>query len=107
MRHNYKRIFSYDPIKKEVTNYRSLGEECIFNSHWYDEIFYEVWALSNHTNEVVLGVSLSGDMYQLSPAGYGKYVKEDAYSAQTIHKGAVLTAIANYKKAHDLPFDED
>lgn len=107
MRHNYKRILSYDPIKKEVINYRGLGEEYIFRDRWYDEVFYEIWALSNHTTEVVLGFSLNGDMYQLSPAQYGTYVKEDLYSAQTINKSSVLAAISKYKMKHNIPFDED
>lgn len=105
MRHNYRKILSYDPVKKEVTTYRELGEEYIFKTKWYDEIFFEVWALSNHTAEVVLGFSLSGDMYQLSITEYG-YVKEDLYSAQTIPKGSVLTAVATYKKKHNLPFED-
>lgn len=107
MRHNYRRILSYDPVKKEVIQYRALGEDYIFNFRRYDEVFYEVWALSNHTTEVVLGFSLANDMYQLSPASYGTYVKEDMYSAQTIPKGSVLAAIANYKKRHHISFDED
>lgn len=106
MRHNYRQILSYDPVKKAVIEYRALGEEYIFQKRWYDEVFYEVWALSNHTTEVVLGFSLAGDMYQLSPAGYGTYVKEDIYSAQTISKGAVLRAISEYKMKHNMPFDE-
>lgn len=96
MRHNYKCILAYDPVKKEVTNYCGLGEEYIFHGDYYDEIFYEVWALANHQTSVVLGLSLTGDMYQLSPAQYGTYVKEDLFSAQTIKKGSVLTAIAKF-----------
>lgn len=107
MRHNYRRMLSYDPVKKQVTNYRALGEDYIFRERWYDEAFFELWALSNHATEVVLGFSLNGDMYQLSVANYGTYIKEDIYSAQTISKGAVLAAIANYKKKHNIPFDED
>lgn len=107
MRHNYKRILSYDPVSKEVKQYRALGEEYLFNERLYDEVFYEIWALSNHTTEVTLGFSLTGDMYQLSPAPYGTYVREDLYSAQTIKKGSVLTAIADFKKKNNLPFDED
>lgn len=106
MRHNYSRMLSYDPAKKEVIRYRALGEDYLFKDKWYDEVFYEIWALSNHTTEVVLGFSVSGDMYQLSPASYGKYVKEDIYSAQTIPKGAVLAAISRYKLKNNIPFDE-
>lgn len=107
MRHNYRRMLAYNPVKKEVTQYKPLGEDFIFRDKWYDEIFFTLWNNSNHTTEVILGISLNGDLYQLSPAAYGGYVKEDIYSAQTISKGAVLAAIATYKKNHNMKFDED
>lgn len=107
MRHNYRSIFSYNPVKKEVITFKGLGEGYLFKGFMYDEIFYRIWAISNHTEEVVLGLSISGDMYQLSPASYGTYVKEDLYSAQTIPKGAVLAAISKYKSKHNIPFDEE
>lgn len=107
MRHNYRRILAYDPIKKEVTAYRAFTEDDIFNSRLYDEMFYEVWALSNHTTETVIGFSLTNDIYQLSPAGYGAYVKEDIYGGGSINKGAVLSAIARYKAKNNIVFDED
>lgn len=107
MRHNYRRILSYDPIKKEVTAYRAFTEDDIFNSRLYDEMFYEVWALSNHATETVIGFSLTNDIYQLSPAGYGTYVKEDIYGGGSVNKGAVLAAIAKYKTKNNIIFDED
>lgn len=107
MRHNYRRMLAYNPVKKEVTVYRAFTEDDIFDSQLYDETFYEVWALSNHTTETVIGFSLTNDIYQLSPAGYGTYVKEDYYAGGGINKGAVLTAIAEYKKKNNVDFDED
>lgn len=107
MRHNYRKMIAYDPVKKEVKDYRSLGQEYIFNGQKYDEVFYELWALSNHTTEVLLGISLSGDLYQLSPASYGRYVKEDFYSAQTINKGSVLRAVSEYIMRNNLPFGDE
>lgn len=106
MRHNYGRILAYDPAENRVTVYKPLGEEYIFEDKMLDEAFYEVLAKTNRMNEVVLGFSLTGDMYQLSPAGYGTYVKEDIYSAQKINKSKVLTAISTYKEQHNLSFEE-
>lgn len=100
-------MLAYNPVKKEVTVYRAFTEDDIFDSQLYDETFYEVWALSNHTTETVIGFSLTNDIYQLSPAGYGTYVKEDYYAGGSINKGAVLTAIAEYKKKNNVDFDED
>lgn len=107
MRHNYRKMLAYDPVKKEVKIYRTFRERDIFNGQKYDEVFYEIWALSDHTTQVVLGLSLSGDMYQLSPASYGRYVKEDMYSAQTINKGSVLRAVAEYIMKNKLPFGDE
>lgn len=107
MRHNYRRMLIYDPVKKKVIKYRPLAEKYIFQSGWYEEVFNSLWEISDHNREVVLGFSLNGDLYQLSPADYGTYIKEDLYSAQTIPKGSVLAAIARYKQQHNLPFDED
>lgn len=107
MRHNYRRILSYNPVKKEVTVYRAFTEDDIFDYKYYDEMFYEVWALSNHTTETVLGFSLANDIYQLSPARYGTYVKEDFYGGESINKGAVLSAIVRYKAKNHINFDED
>lgn len=106
MRHNYGRIIAYDPIDNKVTVYKPLGEEYIFQDKKLDEVFYEVLAKTDRMNEMVLGFSLTGDMYQLSPAGYGTYVKEDIYSAQRVDKGKVLAAIVHYKKQHNISFDE-
>lgn len=106
MRHNYRQILSYNPVKKEVLVYRPLGEDVIFRPRIYLETFYEVWGLSDHTNEIVLGLSLTNDLFQLSPAEYGTYIKEDWYSGQDINKGSVLAAISRYKLKHNLPFDE-
>lgn len=107
MRHNYRRILSYDPIKKEVTAYRAFTEDDIFNSRLYDEMFYEVWALSNHATETVIGFSLTNDIYQLSPAGYGTYVKEDIHGGGSVNKSAVLSAITRYKEKNNIKLDED
>lgn len=106
MRHNYRHFVAYDPIKKEISVYKRLGEDYHFKSHRLDEAFYEVLGKANRLTEVVLGFSASGDMYQLSPAEYGVYVKEDSVTAAKIHKGAVLAAISRYKMAHHIPYDE-
>lgn len=106
MRHNYGRILAYDPVEDRVTVYKPLGEEYLFEDKKLDEVFYEVLAKTDRLNELVLGFSLTGDMYQLSPAPYGTYVKEDFYSAQKINKNRVLAAVSRYKLQHRLPFDE-
>lgn len=106
MRHNYGRILAYDPIEDRVTVYKALGEEYLFEDKKLDEVFYEVLAKTDRMNELVLGFSLTGDLYQLSPAGYGTYVKEDYWSAVKLNRSKILTAIARYKERHNMKFDE-
>lgn len=106
MRHNYGRILAYDPVEDRVTVYKSLGEEYIFEEKKLDEVFYEVLAKTNRINELVLGFTLTNDMYQLSPAAYGTYVKEDYWSAVKLNRGKILAAISRYKKEHHLKFEE-
>lgn len=104
MRHFYRKILSYNPIKKQVISYGAIGENDIFNTKKQDKIFEEIWSSSDHMQEVVLGFTVSNDMYQLSEASYG-YIKEDFYSANIIQKGAVLRAIDIYRMDNHLPFD--
>lgn len=104
MRHFYRKILSYNPIKKEVVAYEAVGENDIFNTKKQDKLFQKIWESSNHIQEVVLAFTVSNDMYQLSEASYG-YIKEDPYSAGTIKKGAVLRAIDIYRMDHKLSFD--
>lgn len=107
MRHNYKQLVAYDPAENRVTVYKSLGEEYLFEEKKLDTAFYEVYYKTNRMNEMVLGISVSGDLYQLSPAAYGTYIKEDAPSTRFLHKGKLLCAIAKYKQEHNIPFDEE
>ena len=106
MRHNYKHLLAYDPALDKVTVYKFLGEEYIFEERMLDEAFYEVLSKTNRMDEMVLGFSLTGDMYQLAPAGYGTYVKEDLYSTQMLSKGKVLRALAKYKMDNNIKFEE-
>lgn len=105
MRHNYRRIVAYDPVSDRVTVCKELGEDYIFQEKWLDEAFYEVLGKTDRMNEVVLGFSLANDMYQLSPAPYGTYVKEDFYTAQDINKSRVLVAVDKYRQKHHIKYE--
>lgn len=107
MRHNYKQLIAYDPADNRVTVYKFLGEEYLFEEKKLDTAFYEVYYKTNRMNEMVLGISVGGDLYQLSPASYGTYIKEDATSTRFLSMGKILCAITKYKEQHNIPFDED
>lgn len=107
MRHNYKQIIAYDPADNKVTAYKFLGEQYIFAEKELDAEFYKIYYGTNRMNEMILGISVGGDLYQLSPANYGTYIKEDSTSTRFLKKGRILCAITEYKKKHNIPFDEE
>ena len=107
MRHNYKCICAYDAQENRVTVYKALGEEYLFEEKMLDTAFYEVYYKTNRMNEMVLGVSVGGDLYQLSPANYGTYIKEDSTSTRFLKKGRVLCAITDYKLKNNIPLEEE
>lgn len=106
MKHNYKKIVAYNNVTNTVSCLRRLPESALFNSRASDEAFYDVYMMADKGVEMIIGISLTGDMYQLSPASYGTYIKEDATTiSKFIHKGKLLVAIADYQKKNNIPFD--
>lgn len=106
MRHAYKKIVAYNPAENIVTACHKMSEDAIFNSRASDEAFYDVFMSVDKVTNMIIGVSLTGNMYQLSPAGYGTYVKEDEKSLAFINRSKLLVAIADYMKKHNIPFDK-
>lgn len=71
-----------------------------------DEAFYRILALANRTTDIIIGKTIGGNFFQLSPTAYGSYIKEDAVSIRKyINIGKLLVAIADYQKKKNIPFD--
>lgn len=102
----YKCIVAYNPMKNEVTWYRKVAYEEAIDPAKSDAAFFEVNDILDKSCEVILGISLMGNMYQLSLASYVTYVQESSKTAEFFNKGRVLTAIADYKKKKNIPFDD-
>ena len=105
MKHNYKKIIAYDPANNTVTFYKKIPEDLIFDPKASDEAFYDVFLNVDRVTNMIIGVSLTGDMYQLSPAVYGTYIKEDSRSISFISRSKLLSAIADFQKKNNIPFD--
>lgn len=103
----YKTIVGYNPCKKKVTFYRHLTYEEAIDDKLSDDAFYGVFEAIDPRQEMVVGVTIAGNYYQLSPSGYKTYIKENAKTMEGIHKGALLTAIIKYKEEKRIPLDED
>lgn len=102
MKHCYRNIVAYNPSDNVVTSCLKMSENSLFDSKASDEAFYDVFLSVDRVTNIIIGVSLTGDMYQLSPAAYGTYIKEDSRSMEYLNKARILVAIAKYKKEHNL-----
>ncbi len=105
MRHAYKKIVAYNPAENTISCCIKIPEDAIFNSKASDEAFYDAYMQVDKVTNMIIGISLTGNMYQLSPAGYGTYVKEDEKSIAFINKSKLLVAISDYMKKNNIPFD--
>lgn len=95
-------MVAYNPSDNEVVACSLLSDDLIFDSKAYDEAFYNILFSVDRTVCIIIGVSLTGDLYQLSPVSYGTYVKEDSTTVKFIDKAKLLCAIADYQTKHDL-----
>lgn len=102
MRHWYKKIFAYNPTENKVTVLKIMPESALFNSRMMGEGFWEVYNAADHTSTIIIGASLTNTYYQLSPAPYGTYIKEDAGSMEMIDRIKLLGAISRYQTEHKL-----
>lgn len=105
MRHCYKNIVAYNAADNRITACRLVPESALFDSKASDEAFYDVYMSVDRVTDMIIGITISGNMYQLSRAGYGTYVKEDEKSLGFINKSKLLVAIADYKKKNRIPFE--
>lgn len=101
----YKELVVYSPTDCKISWIEKVPYETAIEEKASDEVFYHVWELVNRSREIVVGVTIGGDFYQLSPAGYGTYIKESWNSMELVNKPKLLCAIAHYKESHRMSFD--
>lgn len=103
----YVKVVAYNPVEDRITVYRAVNIDSDNYDKESDEVFYRVLAMANRTTDIILGKTISGNFLQLSPTGYGSYIKEDATSVRRfINKSKLLCAIAKYQKEKNIPFDK-
>lgn len=101
----YKKIVAYNPTVNTVSCLKKLDIDQAMDDKASDEAFFEVYMQTDKVAEMVIGISVGGDMYQLSPASYGTYIKENSTTMAFVNKNKLLVAIADYHKKHHIPFD--
>ena len=106
MKKLYVKIVAYNPTEDRVTAYIKIDTERDDYERFSDEAFYRVLALANRTTDMIIGRTIGGNFFQLSPTAYGSYIKEDAVSVRKyINTSKLLVAIAKYQKEKNIPFD--
>lgn len=100
----YKKIIAYNPTENVVTRIHLLTYSQATDGKASDDAFYCVYNQMDRKHEIIVGVSIYGNYYQLSPAGYGTYIKENENSMRFIDKGKMLCAIAKYHAVNHIPY---
>lgn len=93
IRHNYRAILSYDPVTSKIGNYKLLGSYYIFRGDLLTTVFNKIRRASDLKREIIIGITLTNDLYQLSEQ-VGGYVKEDSTSLVGINRSALLRALS-------------
>ena len=101
----YKKLVVYSPTDCKISWIEKVPYDTAIDEKASDAVFYHVWDLVNRSREIVVGVTIGGDFYQLSPAGYGTYIKESYSSMELIDRSKLLCAIARYHETHKMSFD--
>ena len=101
----YRKIVAYNPSTNSVSCLKMLPWETAIDDKASDEAFFEVYMQTDKVAEMVVGVTVGGSIYQLSPASYGTYIKENASTMEFINKSKFLVAVATYHKKNNIPFD--
>ena len=106
MRHCYKNIVAYNPVQHVVSACTLVPIDDIFNSKALDEAFYRVYEdeAVDKTTDMIIGITITGDTYQLSRAAYGTYIKEDDKSIEFINRSKLFVALDKFKIDNNIPF---
>lgn len=106
MKHSYRKIVAYNPTLNVVTHMKVLKPEQIFSKSYYSQSFREVYEAADTSREMIVGVGLARELYQLSPAAYGGYIKEDTETMKFIDRSRFFRAVDVYHMKNNIPFPD-
>lgn len=101
----YRKIIVYRPSTNEVQYLEKLSYEEAISGVASDQAFYRAYETVDKARDVVIGVTRGRDMYQLSPAAYGSYIKESEKSMELFNRSKILCAIDRFHAKHNIPYD--
>lgn len=102
----YHKIIVYRPSTNEVQYLEKLSFETAICGVASDRCFYRAYEHMDKVRDVVIGITKGRDMYQLSPAAYGSYVKESEKSMELFNRSKILCAVDRYHAKHRIPYDD-
>ena len=102
----YHKIIVYRPSTNEVLYLEKLTYETAICGVASDRAFFRAYDEMDKVRDVVIGITKGRDMYQLSPAAYGSYVKESEKSMELFNRSKILCAIARYHDKNHIPYDD-
>ena len=104
LRHNYRAILTYDTVTGEIGKCKFLNENYLFRGDLLATVYTIVIREMDTKKEVVLGISLLNEIYQLSEKKNG-YIKEDIYTTQKLNRSKLLYALAQKAKEMGVGVD--
>lgn len=102
----YRKIIVYRPSTNEVQYLKKIPYEIAICGVASDRAFYRAYDAMDKVRDVVIGLTMGRDMYQLSPAAYGSYVKESEKSMELFNRSKILCAIDRFHAKHNIPYDD-
>lgn len=106
MKHNYRKIVAYNPAKNEVTAMQVIGPENIFYPSVYQKAFRDVYEKADIANDMIIGVGIARELYQLSPAPYSNYIKEDTDTMKFIDRPKFFRACDIFHQKNNIPYPD-
>lgn len=106
MKHNYRKIVAYNPAKNEVTAMEVIDPENIFYTSVYQKAFRDVYEKADVANDMIIGIGIARELYQLSPAPYSNYIKEDVDTMKFIDRPKFFRACDVFHMKHNIPYPD-
>lgn len=104
MKHSYRKIVAYNPTKNEVTAMEQIDPDRIFSQTVYAKAFHDVYDKADTSTEMVVGIGLARELYQLSPAPYSNYIKEDIETMKFIDRPKFFKAVDDFHIKNNIPY---
>lgn len=106
MKHSYRKIVAYNPAKNEVTAMVCIEPDKIFYNSVYQKAFHDVYDQADTANEMIIGIGIARELYQLSPAPYSNYIKEDVDTMKFVDRSKFFRACDIFHMKNNIPYPD-